>query len=202
MSDTERSTPAHENVHHALLAFQAEAPVLQRVGLNPHFESKFAPLEHVMELVVPVLNKHGLVWVTLPDSLNGEPCLRYRLVHAASGTTIEGAMLLQAVKKTPQDQGSAITYARRYSMMAVLGLTANKDDDGARASRPPAAARRPKTAAATFEKLRDAAKGLQAKQIKMAMAAAGVPYDAAAIFDHITAEQAAVLLPELTGIER
>jgi hypothetical protein len=56
--------------------------------------------------------------------------LTYILVHAESGTELRGEMALLPAKADPQGQGSAITYARRYALMAVLGLVADEDDDG------------------------------------------------------------------------
>lgn len=135
------STAEHteENVYTALLAFHGESPALQKTKLNPAFKSKYIALEHLISEVVPLLTKHGLVWLTFPESAEGEPCLRYELTHAKSGTRVEGRMPLHSKGNLPQDQGSAITYARRYSMMAVLGLAADEDDDGSRASKARAA---------------------------------------------------------------
>jgi hypothetical protein len=117
----------------ALLAVQAEAPKIAKNAENPHFKSKFASLDDVMEEIGPILTRHGLVWLTLPGRVDGEPVLSYRLVHAATGEAIEGAMPLMLKTADPQGQGSALTYARRYSIMAVLGLVTGDDDDGNRA---------------------------------------------------------------------
>jgi hypothetical protein len=114
----------------ALLAVQAEAPKIVKNAENPHFKSKFASLDDVMDTVGPILAKHGLVWLTLPGRVDGEPVLSYRLVHAATGEAVEGAMPLMLKTVDPQGQGSALTYARRYSIMAVLGLVTGDDDDG------------------------------------------------------------------------
>jgi hypothetical protein len=69
------------------------------------------------------------------------------LVHGESGEQMEGTMLLQAAKNDPQGQGSAITYAKRYALMALCGLSADEDDDGNKASQPPR--RRAASSAAT-----------------------------------------------------
>jgi hypothetical protein len=119
----------------ALLAVQAEAPTLRKTGTNPHFRSKFAPLDEIVQTVQPILAKHGLVWSTLPTTdEHGQPALRYRLAHT-SGDVLEDTMPLLLVKQDPQGQGSAITYARRYALCAVLNLVADDDDDGNAASR-------------------------------------------------------------------
>ena len=129
------TTATKDTIYTALLAVQAEAPTLQKSSINPHFKSKFVPLDAVHEAVMPLLNKNGLAWVTLPGvSEGGNPVLRYRLIHAATGEEVTGTMPLLPTKQDPQGQGSAITYARRYSLMAVLGLVADEDDDGNKAS--------------------------------------------------------------------
>ena len=78
-----------------------------------------------------VLNKHNFVWLTLPDTLpDGSQALSYVLLHTPTGESIKGTMSLGNETNTPQAQGSAITYARRYALMAVLGLVADEDNQG------------------------------------------------------------------------
>lgn len=119
----------------ALLAVQAEAPTLQKSAINPHFSSSYVPLDKLHEVVIPIINRNGLVWVTCPAvAEDSSPALQYRLVHVDSGESIDGLMPLVLDKATPQGQGSAITYSRRYALMAVLGLVSDSDDDGNAAS--------------------------------------------------------------------
>ena len=125
----------HKNLALALLAFQAEAPKLHKTRDNDFFKSKYLPLEDLLDKVLPVLQKHGLLWFTRPMTLANpdgtrEASLDYCLEHAETGEKIYGSMPLLMKDRTPQALGSSITYARRYSMMAVLGLAADKDDDG------------------------------------------------------------------------
>lgn len=124
-----------ETLGEALLAVQKEAPALQRDAINPHFKNKYVSLDSLMGQILPVLHKHGFVLVQSPTVENGEPALRTKLLHAPSGEAIEDTMLLVLGKTDPQGQGSAITYARRYSLMSILGLVADEDDD-ANAARP------------------------------------------------------------------
>lgn len=120
---------------HALLAVQAEAPTLPKNATNPHYKSKFCPLDTIVETVGPLLAKNELVWTTLPGrDDHGDPALTYRLCHAPSGEAIQGTMPLLLSKADAQGQGSAITYARRYAICAVLNLVADDDDDGHRAA--------------------------------------------------------------------
>lgn len=114
----------------AILAVQKDAPTLPKDKTNPHFGSKYTPLDTIVEQVGPILNKHGLVWMTFPSGTHEEPTLKYQLSHAASKEALEGEMPLLLDKSSAQAMGSAITYMRRYSLCAVLNLVADDDDDG------------------------------------------------------------------------
>lgn len=124
----------HNSLLEAVHAVQGEMPSLQKTAVNPHFKSKYVSLDALMAAVVPLLNRHGLIWVTMPCTFPPDqtPALKYSLIWAKGGddVCIGGTMALLAAKDDPQGQGSAITYARRYSLMAVLGLVADVDDDG------------------------------------------------------------------------
>lgn len=117
----------------ALVAFQAEAPPIALDATNPHFKSKFASLGGVMNTVRPVLAKNGLAVIQLPTCAgtaeNPLPALRTVLLHS-SGEREEDVMLLSIDKPGPQAHGSALTYARRYAVLAILGLVGEEDDDG------------------------------------------------------------------------
>ena len=119
----------------ALLAAQAEFSAVPKGSDNPFYKSKYAALPDVVKHAGPVLSKHGLAVSQFVDNVNGEDALTTYLIHS-SGEWISHSMLLHLVKNDPQAQGSAITYARRYSYMACLGLVADEDDDGNAASKP------------------------------------------------------------------
>jgi len=127
-------TVEHKTLHEAIHAVQAEATTLQKSELNPHFKNKYVPLDKLHEAVLPLLTKHGLTWVCKPGYtvLDGRPhpTIVYTMAHVASHETDTGEMLLLLAKQDPQGQGSGITYARRYALMAYLGLVADEDDDG------------------------------------------------------------------------
>lgn len=114
--------------HDKFLKAQAEFPKLQKDGENPHFRSSFITLDNLLAKVLPVLNKNGLSLVQSVTSVDGVPAL---LTSVSDGeNAVESTMLLMMKSNDPQGQGSAITYARRYSLMALLGLAAGEDDDG------------------------------------------------------------------------
>lgn len=114
----------------AILAVQNETPALVKDKTNPAFRSKYLSLDALVDTIQPVLYQNKLVWTTLPVSdEHGQPALFYRLAHAETGEEISGTMPLLLTKQDPQAMGSAITYARRYSLCAVLNLVADDDDD-------------------------------------------------------------------------
>lgn len=121
----------------AILAVQGDAP---KLGPNADGQAggrtyRYVTLDAVVDAVLPLLVKHELAWTTFPTSdEHGQPALRYRITHLPSGEAEEDVMALMCVKADPQGQGSALTYARRYALVAVLNLTTGDDDDGGRAS--------------------------------------------------------------------
>ncbi len=127
-----------KNLLTALLETQREVPTLKlgTNATNPAFKNKYVTLDKLMAEVLPLLNRHGLVWTTLPVDRPNGPVLNYRLIHAATGEVLEGEIPLMLDKQNSQGLGSAVTYSRRQSVMAVLGLAADPDDDGAKASVP------------------------------------------------------------------
>jgi hypothetical protein len=123
------------NLATALLEAQKAMPHVRKDDENPHFKNKFASLNAVLDTVLPILNDKGLVLSQLPTAVDGQPALRTVVIHAESGESIEDTMLLVLAKNDPQAQGSALSYARRYSILSTLGLV-TEDDDGAAASKP------------------------------------------------------------------
>jgi hypothetical protein len=123
------------NLVKALLAAQMELKNPAFDSKNPHFNSKFASLAAVRECVLPVLNKHGLILSQFPKSADGRAGVVNILAHT-SGEFLEEECLLPLDKNNAQGAGSAVTYARRYSLQAIAGVVADEDDDANAASAP------------------------------------------------------------------
>lgn len=127
---------------------------------NPYFKKKYQDYPSLLEQVKPVLLKHNFIWITGPGvnvDNGGEPTLVYALKHKSGENASSGVMLLSAKGVTPQDQGSAITYARRYALTAVLDIAADEDDDGNKAT--DAAKATVKTAEDTAKPITEQTKG-------------------------------------------
>lgn len=124
----------------ALLAFHQKAIVIGKNSSNPAFKSgpnngpsKYAGLAHILEGIAGPLGECGLGFVQFPDG-DG---LTTRLLHK-SGEWMQASLTMRPTQNTPQAHGSAITYAKRYALVAILGLRIDGDDDGNAASAAPA----------------------------------------------------------------
>lgn len=128
------TTPATEapNIYAALAAAQAEFRPVVKNCVNPAFGSKYADLQSILDATRPVLNRHGLFLyqraTSSKDGVSVETCVG----HVSGETLSSGVMFvpLVGVKNAAQALGSAETYARRYSLSAFLGVSADEDDDG------------------------------------------------------------------------
>ena len=118
----------------ALSKAQAEMRNPPLDGRNPHFNSRFATLAGVRDTVLPVLSKHGLSVIQSAGSGERGPTLTTLLMHASGQWVETDALVLPATKQDPQGYCSALTYSRRYSLMALAGVVGEDDDDGNAAS--------------------------------------------------------------------
>jgi hypothetical protein len=124
----------------ALAKAQAEIGTAAKSSENPHFRSKYADLSEVWAAWQEVGPKNGLaVMQTIGFNDNGQQWLSTILGHT-SGEQLESRMLLTPTKNDMQGIGSALTYARRYALAALVGIVQD-DDDGQAASSTPAKAK-------------------------------------------------------------
>jgi len=120
----------------ALVKAQGELNAVSKDGNNPHFRSKYATLQNIVESTRDTLRKHGLAVVqTFSDTDGTYISLNTTLLHE-SGEYISGTFSMRPSKVDPQGLGSATTYARRYALSAILGIVTDDDDDGNMASQP------------------------------------------------------------------
>lgn len=125
-----RKSESIKNLAVALSKFQNEVKNPKNTADNPFYDSKYAPLQDVLNEVRPLLSKHGLSVIQSPSGDRQSVSITTLLLHE-SGEWIEfEPLVLKAEKITPQGAGSAITYGRRYALSAVLGISSEDDDDG------------------------------------------------------------------------
>ncbi len=113
----------------ALAAAQAEIATAAKDRVNPHFRAAYATLASVWEACRDPLTKNGLSVVQSPKSEGAIVTLTTLLLHK-SGQWFKDTLTMQAANGTPQSIGSAITYARRYALAAMVGVAPDDDDDG------------------------------------------------------------------------
>jgi ERF superfamily len=120
----------------ALVQLQAALPPITKddtAQVGPRTYA-YANLATIHAVILPVLASLGLCWTCKPTIRHdGQFVLRYTLKHAPSGEYEDGDYPLPA-SGTPQQVGSAITYAKRYTICAVLGIAPAEDDDDGQAA--------------------------------------------------------------------
>lgn len=118
-----------KNITKKLLAAQKEFPLIKKEDTNPFFKSKYAGLPSVLEVVLPILQKHGLLLIQCPISSEERVGVETSIIDEETGESIKAGFTMALAKNDPQGAGSAITYARRYSLISILGLNVDEDDD-------------------------------------------------------------------------
>jgi len=122
-----------KNIASALVKAQKAFGPALKTSTNPHFRSKYADLSACVEAVIDALNNNGIFLLQKNYDCADGIMVETVFVHE-SGEMLEcGIVHFPAVKKDPQGYASALTYARRYSLMAACGI-APEDDDGHKAS--------------------------------------------------------------------
>lgn len=133
-----------ESLEQAIATFQAKLPHIGKdntakvpTKTGGEYSYKYTDLTALHDIVFPLLEKVGLTWVTTPKVTEAGFVLEYWLTHWPTAEQIGGEWPLPPVSSGSQALGSAVTYARRYALIAVLGLApGGEDDDGKAASQP------------------------------------------------------------------
>lgn len=136
-----------KHIYAALFAAQKELGPVAKDGKGNF--GAYSTLEEVIDHTKPILAKHGLMIVQtleVPIAGRGElmcfdNVICTELIHVESGESIRSVYWLVPDKKTPQGYGAAITYARRYSILPLLGIATGDDPDAAPAAKPALQAR-------------------------------------------------------------
>ena len=130
MNIEEYSSAEIKELAKAMLQVQQQLSPAQKDRENTYTNSRYATLGSVMETCSKILISHG-IWVTqYPVPVEtGHLGLVTKLIHAESGQWQSSLMMMPLANNDPQGYGSAITYARRYALSALVGIITENDDD-------------------------------------------------------------------------
>jgi hypothetical protein len=123
----------------ALVKAQGQIEGAKKDSKNPHFKSNYADLASVWDACRDALHKNGFSVVQMGELVEGQWALLTILLHE-SGEQLRGHVPLLNTKGDMQGLGSAITYARRYGLAAIVGVCPEDDDGNAASEKPKAAA--------------------------------------------------------------
>jgi hypothetical protein len=113
----------------ALAKAQGQIKGALKTESNPFFKSKYADLASVVEAIREPLSTNGLSYVQIAHSLENSAAIETMILHSSGEWLSCGAVSVPVSKADAQGFGSAMTYARRYSLSAAFGV-APEDDDG------------------------------------------------------------------------
>lgn len=120
------------------------APAL-KASINPHFKSRYVDLSGCVEAVIDALHEQGLALIQYTSESGDGVTVETAFIHESGEIMTCGKLHVPASKHDAQGYGSALTYARRYSLMAACGI-APEDDDGNAATKAPKNGHAPVTA--------------------------------------------------------
>ena len=119
----------------ALAKAQGQIEAASKGSVNPHFKSKYADLNSLRDAIREPMAANDLAVVQLPRMSEKEVEVETMIIHK-SGEYIAETLRMPVGQMTAQAVGSALTYCRRYSLSAVLNLSADDDDGNAASERP------------------------------------------------------------------
>jgi hypothetical protein len=123
-----------KNIATALASAQPNMGKALKQANNPHFRSKYADLGSVLDACLPALNERGIAVIQPPGEDEHGRFVETVLIHGESGEQLSCRVPLIIGKNEMQGYGGAVTYARRYGLMAMAGI-APEDDDGKAAAK-------------------------------------------------------------------
>jgi hypothetical protein len=128
----------------SLSKFNKDCPPIKKDSSNPFFRSNYAKLDAIQVHIHPHLLKAGLVVTQVNVSIEGNPFVKSTVWEVKSGESLDSIFPIVVSKNTPQEYGSAVSYAKRYSLSGLLNLVIeDEDDDGNAASQTPKADDKP-----------------------------------------------------------
>lgn len=124
-----------KSIYAAIIKVQGKVKTIGFDSVNPHFKSKYASLTAIVESLQVPMFENGLAAIhTVFDTEKGMT-LKTTLIHE-SGESLDFSMPMILSKEDMQGLGSAVTYAKRYSLASIFNLVSDEDDDGNYVSKP------------------------------------------------------------------
>jgi hypothetical protein len=114
----------------ALIKAQSQMQGIIKEGKNPAFRSKYVTLDSILDTLRPILTSNGLMLAQgshQPETMQAVT-VESRIIHT-SGEWISTTATIPVTKPDAHGLGSALTYGRRYSVSALLAISADEDDD-------------------------------------------------------------------------
>ncbi len=118
-----------KTIYGRLIEFQSQMPVIEKGAKNPFFKSKYATLDSIQFAIQPILKEVGLGYT---QTISEDKTSLITTLYDEEGKSLVAGNYPVNLSGKAQDVGSAITYAKRYSLVAFLGLIVadESDDDG------------------------------------------------------------------------
>ena len=149
MNELQQKEQSMKTIATAFVKAQKEFAPALKTATNPHFRSKYVSLDGCIEAVIDALNNNGIALIQATHDCDNGIKIETNLIHE-SGEILSGGILhVPATKQDAQGYGSALTYARRYSLMATCGI-APEDDDGNAAVSAQSVVKKPQSSTFSF----------------------------------------------------
>ena len=121
----------------ALVLAQTKFQPALKNSQNPHFRSKYADLGACIDAVIDALHDNGIALIQHTAESDKGIIISTTFLHRSGEIYEAGSLFVPAAQQTPQAYGSALTYARRYSLMTACGIAPEDDDGNAATYQPP-----------------------------------------------------------------
>lgn len=123
-----------KEIYNGMMLFRSQLKQPVKDEENPYFQKNYVTLEGVMKAIDEGLKGTGLSYMQIVDNTSGNVGVRTILTHKSGEYFSTGVLSLTPDRKNPQGYGSAITYAKRYQLSALFGISSDKDDDANQAT--------------------------------------------------------------------
>jgi hypothetical protein len=126
----ENKMKSTDTLINALVKAQQEIDHVVQDANNPFFKSDYATLKEVIDSVKKPLNDNGILLQQVAHDCDVGVCIE-TIFYGHGGTLSSGRVTIPAAKQDPQAYGSALSYAKRYSLLMACGVATRQEDDDA-----------------------------------------------------------------------